>query len=259
MWLDFAKEGFTISCVMNTFIYGIVCTLTLGLCCVNSAVYANEGAETSTKRSKIVDREPTGQSKKHVAKKATDEVSTAEANSGTAKENADESATSEKPQAVRIIESLKKDSGKPNLDAKAFVFLVYTEHHISNICGIYMPENAKETLKLSAKGYKDGAAKHLKRLKKIKGLSYIYCVEESADMKVFKKYIPKWLGLKAPIVTWPEHDVHFTEIADCDGIIVTDREAHPIARGSLEINPEVQTVDRVVEKVKEWKGDNGDE
>lgn len=211
------------------------------------------------------DRVAPGQSKKNGAKNATNEApaakdgSDAEQADKVESKDEDESATTGKPRAVRIIESLKKVSGKPNLDAKAFVFLVYTEHHISNICGIYLPENAKETLKLSAKGYKEGAAKHLKKLKKFKDLSFIYCVEESADMKAFKKYIPKWLGLKAPIVTWPEHDVHFTEIADYDGIIVTDRKSHPIARGSLEINPEVQTVDRVVEKVREWMADNGDE
>lgn len=166
-----------------------------------------------------------GQSNKTTANDTANKVSVADD-----KEDDDSDIApdkSEDDKTVNIIKGLKKVSGKPDEDAKAYAFIVMTELFVSNMfseVGAY--EKPEKHFR------KIGVVKQLQSLQKKKDVETILAVEEGADMKAVRTKLMKWLGIKAPIVQW--NTANISEIAGCDGVYVVDRKSVGISQGTLE-------------------------
>lgn len=143
---------------------------------------------------------------------------------------------------VQIIKSLKKVSGTPDEDAKAYAFIVMSEFFVSDMfSGIAVHEKPEKHYR------KTGVVKQIQALQKKKDVETILAVEEGANMKAVRTKLMKWFGIKAPIVQW--NMMNLSEIADCDGVYVVDCQAKCISQGMLE---DAESLAEMLDTLNTW-------
>lgn len=142
------------------------------------------------------------------------------------KKKAADTSEAEPAEMVQRISQLKPISGKPDMKADFYVFIIMTGLYIFN-CG-HDPDGVLRELNNGA------TVRTLEKIQKKKGVETIVLVEEGADLKVLKQKALKLHKLRCPVM-YNSLEAMGTLAYDADEIMLVSRDGQLLEFGYMPI------------------------